>query len=129
MDKSAEKNDEFKNYYKNVVYLSDKAVGRLLHHIRSSKVSDRTVVFYTSDHGESFREHWQLGHTSSVYEEEIRVPAWIDAPKGTLSEDEVKSLESALSVRSHILGAFEAAEEEPDSAFELFCSRWRFLVP
>ena len=27
LDKSAEKNDEFKNYYKNVVYLSDKAVG------------------------------------------------------------------------------------------------------
>jgi arylsulfatase A-like enzyme len=95
LDKSAEKNDEFKNYYKNVVYLSDKAVGRLIHHIRASKVSDRTVLFYTSDHGESFREHWQLGHTSSVYEEEIRVPAWIDAPKGTLTDEEVKNLESA----------------------------------
>ncbi len=30
MDKSAEKNESFKNYYRNVVYLSDRAVARLL---------------------------------------------------------------------------------------------------
>ncbi len=95
MDKSPEKNDEFKNYYKDVVYLSDKAVGRLLHHIKGSDKGSRTVVLYTSDHGESFREHWQLGHTSSVYEEEIRVPAWIDAPKGTLTDEETQNLELA----------------------------------
>ena len=83
MDKSAEKNDEFKNYYKDVVYLSDKAVGRMLEDIRGSDAGKRTVIVYTSDHGESFREHWQLGHTSALYEEEIRVPTWIDAPPGT----------------------------------------------
>ncbi len=80
MDKSAEKNDEFKNYYKNVVYLSDMAVGRMLSFIRDTDAGKRTVVVYTSDHGESFREHWQLGHTSSVYDEEIHVPGWVDAP-------------------------------------------------
>ena len=30
MNKSAESNESFKNYYKNVVYLSDMAVGRLV---------------------------------------------------------------------------------------------------
>ena len=76
MDKSlGQETDEFKNYYKDVVHFSDKAVGRLLHHIiKSTPAGDRTVIVYTSDHGESFREHWQLGHTSSVYEEEIHVP-------------------------------------------------------
>lgn len=95
MDKSPEKNEEFKNYYKNVVYLSDKAVGRLIEHIRSTDTGKRTVLVYTSDHGESFREHWQLGHTSSVYDEEIHVPAWIDAPEGTLAPEERASIESA----------------------------------
>jgi glucan phosphoethanolaminetransferase (alkaline phosphatase superfamily) len=95
MDKSAEKNESFKNYYRNVVYLSDMAVGRLIRHVRASAVGPRTVIVYTSDHGESFREHWQLGHTSSVYEEEIHVPGWVDAPPGTLAPEEETSLRAA----------------------------------
>lgn len=95
MDKGAEKNTHFKNYYKNVVYLSDKAVGRLLTHIRNSDSGQRTVIVYTSDHGESFREHWQLGHTSSLYDEEIRVPGWIWAPPGTLAPEEEAAIRSA----------------------------------
>lgn len=91
-DKAADKNTEFYNYYKNVVHLSDGAVARLLSHVRNTPVSPRTVVVYTADHGEGFRDHWQLGHTSSVYEEEVRVPTWIDAPPGTLSDSEREAL-------------------------------------
>jgi glucan phosphoethanolaminetransferase (alkaline phosphatase superfamily) len=94
-EKSPEKNEGFMNYYRNVVYLSDMAVGRLLEHVRSTDKGDRTVVVYTSDHGESFREHWQMGHTSSLYEEEIRVPTWINGPEGTLAPEEEASLRAA----------------------------------
>lgn len=95
LDKAPEKNEAFKNYYKNVVYLSDMAVGRLIDHIRSTPSGERTVLLYTSDHGESFREHWQLGHTSALYDEEIHVPGWVDAPPGTLAPEEEESLRSA----------------------------------
>ena len=95
LSKAADKNEEFKNYYKDVVYLSDMAVAKLLKHVRSTDSGQRTVVVYTSDHGEAFREHWQLGHTSAIYDEEILVPTWVDAPPGTLSESERASLESA----------------------------------
>ena len=95
MSKDPEKNEHFKNYYKNVVYLSDIAVGKLLRHIRSTDKGSRTVIVYTSDHGESFREHWQLGHTSALYDEEIHVPGWIDAPPGTLSPEEEASVAAA----------------------------------
>ena len=97
MDKSAEKNEAFKNYYKNVVYLSDRAVARLIEHVRRSETGPRTVIVYTSDHGEAFREHWQLGHTSALYDEEIHVPGWVDAPPGTLTPDEEESLHAAKS--------------------------------
>lgn len=90
-----ENNTPFFNYYKNVVYLSDMAVGRLLTHVRGTEKGDHTVIVYTSDHGEGFRDHWQIGHTSSLYEEEIRVPTWIDAPQGTLSTEEEASIRSA----------------------------------
>lgn len=95
MDKSAEKNEAFKNYYKNVVYFSDLAVARLVKHVRGSASGPRTVIVYTADHGESFREHWQLGHTSSIYDEEIHVPAFIDAPPGTLSPEEEGAVKAA----------------------------------
>lgn len=88
-------NTPFFNHYKNVVYLSDIAVGRLLTHVRSQEKGDRTIIVYTSDHGEGFRDHWQIGHTSSLYEEEIRVPTWIDAPPNTLSPEEEASIRSA----------------------------------
>jgi glucan phosphoethanolaminetransferase (alkaline phosphatase superfamily) len=95
MNKSAEKNDLFKNFYKNVVYLSDLAVSRLIKHVRESPAGPRTVMVYTSDHGEAFREHWQLGHTSALYDEEIHVPGWIDAPPGTLAPEEEASIKAA----------------------------------
>jgi glucan phosphoethanolaminetransferase (alkaline phosphatase superfamily) len=93
--KNAEDNEKYQNYYKNVAYLSDKAVGRLIDHIRSTESGKRTVLVYTSDHGESHREHWQLGHTSAIYDEEIKVPTWIDAPAGTLTPEEEASLRKA----------------------------------
>ncbi|MBI4699932.1 MAG: sulfatase-like hydrolase/transferase [Deltaproteobacteria bacterium] len=93
--KAPDKNEHFLNYFRNVQYLSDLATGRLIEHVRSSPTGRRTVIVYTSDHGESFREHWQLGHTSSLYDEEIHVPAWIDAPEGTLAPEEEASLRGA----------------------------------
>jgi membrane-anchored protein YejM (alkaline phosphatase superfamily) len=94
-DRSAGASEEFFNYYRDVVYLSDMAVGRLLDHVRASDKGARTVILYTSDHGEALREHWQLGHTSSLYDEEIKAPGWLDAPEGTLSPEEEASVRGA----------------------------------
>jgi arylsulfatase A-like enzyme len=66
--------------------------------IRSSEAGQRTVVVYTSDHGEAFREHHQMGHTFSVFDEEVRVPGFVDAPSGTLTEAQRAALESRRDV-------------------------------
>ena len=93
--KSPDKNEHFRNFYRNVHYLSDMAVGRLIDHIRGTDSGKRTVVVYVGDHGEAFREHWQLGHTSSLYDDEIHVPAWIDAPPDTVTSEEQAALRGA----------------------------------
>jgi glucan phosphoethanolaminetransferase (alkaline phosphatase superfamily) len=90
--KSPELNAQFKNFYQNSVYQQDLHVGRMLKAVRESVAGPRTVIVYTSDHAESFREHGQMGHTFSIFDEEIHVPAWIDAPPGTLTDDEATSL-------------------------------------
>jgi glucan phosphoethanolaminetransferase (alkaline phosphatase superfamily) len=87
------KNEAYRNYYKNAVYLQDKSIGEMLRFLKAAPFADRTVILYTSDHGEAFREHGQLGHTGAVLDEEIHVPAWIDAPPGTLTDSERSTLE------------------------------------
>ncbi len=94
-EKTPDKNSDYFNYYKNVVYRSDLTVAELVRSIRESPSGPRTVIAYTADHGESFREHWQMGHTSALYDEEVLVGAWIDAPPGTLSEAEEDTLRKA----------------------------------
>jgi glucan phosphoethanolaminetransferase (alkaline phosphatase superfamily) len=94
-EKSPERNEDFFRYYQNVAYRSDLAVAELLRAIATSDAGKRTVVVFTADHGEGFREHWQMGHTSSLYDEEVLVPTWIHAPPGTLSPEEEASIDKA----------------------------------
>ena len=88
MTKDPEKNHDFFNYYRNSVFRQDAAVARIVDALRATPAGERTVIVYTSDHGEGFREHTQVGHGISVYDEEIHVPFFIDAPPGTLTDDE-----------------------------------------
>ncbi|HEY3665792.1 MAG TPA: sulfatase-like hydrolase/transferase [Polyangiaceae bacterium] len=90
--KSAEDNPYFKNYYQNSVYQQDQHLAKMLAYVRSTEAGKHTVIVYTSDHAEAFREHGQMGHTFSIFDEEIHVPAWIDAPPGTLTDSELKTL-------------------------------------
>jgi hypothetical protein len=84
------------NFYKNAVYLSDRAVARLVEAVHASPAGPRTVIFFLSDHGESYFEHGQdNNHSGSVYDEEIHVPAWVDAPEGVLAPSEIASLRAA----------------------------------
>jgi glucan phosphoethanolaminetransferase (alkaline phosphatase superfamily) len=90
--KDATRSEEFFNHYKNAVHLHDRATGALVRGLRALPSSERTVILYTSDHGESFGEHGQYGHTLSIFDEEVRVPGWIDAPDGTLTDHERQRL-------------------------------------
>lgn len=91
--KDPDKNTDYFNYYRNSVHLQDQAIAPLLRAVRGSPVGERTVLVYTSDHGEAFREHYQLAHSLSIYDEEVHVPGWIDAPEGSLAPAERAALE------------------------------------
>lgn len=111
--KDPARGDEFFNHYKNAVHLHDRATGALLRGLRQLPSSPRTVVLYTSDHGEAFREHDQYGHTLSIFDEEVRVPGWIDAPEGSLTARERARLRAA----SH---AFTWHADLPPTILDLF---------
>ncbi len=95
VDKGPAAGDAYHNFYRNAVFLQDRTVGEMIRFIRSRPFGARTVIVFTSDHAESFHEHGQLGHTGSIYDEEIHVPFWIDAPPGTLTDEERAALAAA----------------------------------
>ena len=92
--KAPDDNYKFFNQYQNAVHQQDWHVKDFLEHLQHLPAGPRTVILYTSDHGEAFREHGNMGHTSSVLDEEIHVPGWIYAPPGTITNDERQALES-----------------------------------
>jgi arylsulfatase A-like enzyme len=72
--------------------MQDKAVGRFLEAMKKRPEADRTVFVFVSDHGEQMREKGAVGHTGTLFDPEIRIPFWIDAPRGTLTDDEEDKL-------------------------------------
>jgi glucan phosphoethanolaminetransferase (alkaline phosphatase superfamily) len=81
-----------RNYYQNAVVQEDAHLARVIEALRSTEAGSRTVIVLTSDHGEGFRDHNQMGHTFSLFDEEVKVPAFIDAPPATLTPIEVENL-------------------------------------
>lgn len=65
--------------YDQEIALTDYHLGRLLNHLRQSHLDSRTIVIFTSDHGEEFGEHGGQYHYTS-YQEVMRVPLIIKAP-------------------------------------------------
>jgi arylsulfatase A-like enzyme len=95
--KAPEDNEAYRNRYLNAVHRQDRTIAELVAWVRRQPWGQHTVIVYTSDHGEQFREHGQLGHTGSVFDVELLVPAWIDAPGEVLSDDERDALQSYAS--------------------------------
>jgi hypothetical protein len=60
-------------YDNNLSYL-DSAMSRFISWLKEEGIYDRTVILFTSDHGEQFWEHGASLHGHTVYEEEIRIP-------------------------------------------------------
>ena len=60
-------------YDNNLSYL-DSALNRFITWLKSEGIYDRTVILFTSDHGEQFWEHGASLHGHTVFEEEILIP-------------------------------------------------------
>lgn len=60
------------------IAVADRAIGRLLAALGPE--ASRTVVVVTSDHGEAFGEHGELGHSIFVYDTTLRVPLVMRGP-------------------------------------------------
>ena len=66
--------DKRRDLYDSELAFQDAAVGELIDGLRSRGALDDTALVILSDHGEEFLDHGGLKHTSTLYEELVRVP-------------------------------------------------------
>jgi glucan phosphoethanolaminetransferase (alkaline phosphatase superfamily) len=85
------------NRYLDAIHRQDAIVARLVRGVRAMPGGDHVAIVFVSDHGEQIRERGAIGHTWGVYDEELRVPFWIDAPPGTLDPAQEAHLRAAES--------------------------------
>jgi hypothetical protein len=66
--------------YDAAVWTGDRWVGRMLDALESLELTERTVVVFTSDHGEELFDHGMVDHGHSLYRELVQVPLLAAGP-------------------------------------------------
>ncbi|MCZ6689427.1 MAG: sulfatase [Planctomycetota bacterium] len=66
--------------YDGGIRATDEMIGDVLELLRNHGVLDRTLIILTSDHGEEFSDHGQMGHAKTLFDESIRVPLVMRLP-------------------------------------------------
>jgi arylsulfatase A-like enzyme len=94
---------EFQNYYLNCLRDSDRHLGTVLAGLRASGELGRTVIVFTSDHGEFLGAHGMRGKGSSIYREASEVPMVLVHPEGRKAATS-RALMSHVDVLPTLLG-------------------------
>ncbi len=68
--------------YDSEIVATDRAIGRLVREVEA-RLKKPVIVVITADHGEEFHDHGGIYHGSSLYDEQVRVPLILVAPKLT----------------------------------------------
>jgi len=66
--------------YDSEIRFVDRHVGRVVQELKRQGIYDQTLVIFVSDHGEEFVERDFLGHGTSLYDEQLRVPLVVKPP-------------------------------------------------
>jgi len=69
------------NDYLNAVSYVDTVIGKLLEQYREAGLYERTLFVVLGDHGEAFSEHGLRTHFNVLYEEGVRIPLVLRAPR------------------------------------------------
>ena len=78
-----------KDLYDNNLSYLDRAFSRFVGWLKENGIYNRTVILFTSDHGEQFWEHGASLHGHTVYEEEIHIPLILVTHRGPKRFDNV----------------------------------------
>jgi arylsulfatase A-like enzyme len=67
--------------YDGEISFTDEYIGFVLEELKALNLYDNTLIILTADHGEEFMERGWLGHSTTLYSEQIAVPLILKSPK------------------------------------------------
>ncbi len=91
---------------------ADSRVGKVLTHLKEESLYEESLIIITSDHGEGFMERGELSHSTTPYEEQIRVPLFVKPPNNKHSGKVVEDPVSLIDIPPTIYGI---TDTEPES--------------
>jgi membrane-anchored protein YejM (alkaline phosphatase superfamily) len=128
--------ETFSDSYDNAVRYQDELIKLFFENLKTQGLMGNTIVFITSDHGESLMEHRTIGHVETNYTEAISVPLIAYIPKGILNKTERKNLKknlyqltSNIDIAPTLFDLFELEKEEKLSHFYKNYSGFSLLKP
>jgi arylsulfatase A-like enzyme len=105
-----EKLQFLKARYEGEVHQADQAFGSLSASLKRRSVFDQSIIVFTADHGEEFREHKGTGHAKTLYQEVIRVPLAFRLPRATGGGGRIAGPVEHLDLMPTLLALVGAAE-------------------
>ncbi|MFO8056072.1 MAG: sulfatase [bacterium] len=96
--------ETYKSLYRTEVRYMDYSLGKLFDKLAELGLMKNTMIVITSDHGEAFFEHGtMMGHGTSLYEEQVKIPFIIYYPPEIEGGRVVKSVTSNLDLLPTVL--------------------------
>ena len=88
--------------YDGEVAYVDSLTGDLVRHLKRLRLYDRTLLVFTSDHGESLGEHGESSHGMFLYDATVRIPLILKAAastwKGKVIREQVRGVDIAPTI-------------------------------
>ncbi len=91
------------NLYDGEVAYSDFIIGELIEFLKKQGLYKKSLVVFTSDHGEGLKEHGEIEHGIFLYNSTIHVPLIIKFPENRFKGMRIKSLVSLIDIYPTIL--------------------------
>jgi len=90
-------------YDAEIRYTDEEFVAPLIKKLKHMGLYDKTMIIFTSDHGEEFYEHQGWGHGHSLYDESLKVPLIIKFPGSRFNGRRISNFVSLVDIFPTIL--------------------------
>jgi arylsulfatase A-like enzyme len=86
-----------------VRYTDEALIGPLIAKLKQLNLYDRTLIAFTSDHGEEFYDHNSWGHGHQLYDESLKVPLLVKFPGSKFRGTKISNIVTLVDVMPTIL--------------------------
>ncbi|MCP2520043.1 sulfatase-like hydrolase/transferase [Candidatus Aminicenantes bacterium AC-335-A11] len=107
--------EPYKTYFKGRRYglydgeiaFVDKLIGEFYDYLKKKKILDKTLIVFTSDHGESLGEHRESAHGFFIYDAVLKVPLIIRFPESKFSGKRIINQIRSIDIMPTILNLID----------------------